>query len=678
MTAGWLLLALLAPPAAAAAAAFGFRQRPTGAVTAIALNAVAPGAGLAAIGRPTLEVVLGVLFAQASLLVTGGIAQAGFLLPIAAIGGLWASLHTSLSPLALAARDRPPRSATSRLRDLFDPARAAPARVASMAAATTEAPMEEAGFSVAVRCTECGADVEVPVLSHMARCPFCGSQHLVVGHDETLYVTLPERVTDDAALRAAILDHYRYRHYLKLYRRTVAPLESTSTEATENGLLVTHPEADAAIAAAEAAASRRADSYRASLSSTLAVRRRQHFLAPYRHGVGTLFEAAFGRSRPDLDKRLRFAVATVEASTLATRSAELPRMGRLSYLRSLLPAAACDRAVLALPLEVDEDGLRRAFGDLDRKQLVRDLAVIRLGVIFDPEVSAVIWRPWWIAEADGPGIKETLLVDGAAAAVVGDAPVVDPAVLEELPPAARNPGAGLRFTPMECPTCGHEFPFDIDAVLHFCTNCHRVCRVDGDRKVHVEYSVGEPARDRVCDFVPCWVFPLRLRTGGGRLITDLAHLTDGIDGRLDQIGENAAARQHLVAAPAFRCINSRLMGEAFGQVFAHLIDHPPRLIHERFPLTERPQPWSVNLDEESARRLLPLYLAHAFTARDLARANADQISSWLFEATQEQAGRLAYVPIPRPVTEPFRRYVGRYQAQALKKAQAPAHPGAGI
>jgi hypothetical protein len=127
-----------------------------------------------------------------------------------------------------------------------------------------------------------------------------------------------------------------------------------------------------------------------------------------------------------------------------------------------------------------------------------------------------------------------------------------------------------------------------------------------------------------------------------------------------------------VAAPAFRCINSRLMGAAFAQVFAHLIDHPPRLVHERFPLAERPQPWSVNLDEESSRRLLPLYLAHAFTARDLTRANADQISSWLFEATQEQAGRLAYIPIPRPVTEPFRRYVGRYQARALKKAQAPS------
>ena len=676
MTTGWLVLALLGPPAAATAAWLGFRRQPASPATAIAINAVAPGAGLAAVGRPTLEVVLGVLFAQASLLVTGGTAQAGFLLPIAAIGGLWASLHTPLSPLVLAARDRPRRPADIGLGGL-DPAGSSPAATSSAGDADAEPAGEDAGFSVSVRCTECGGAVEVPVLAHMARCPFCGSQHLVVGHEDTLHVTVPEKLTDEEALREAVLDHYRYLHYLELYRRAVAPLESGATEATASGTLITRPETDATVAAAEAAASRRADSYRASLAATLSVRCRQRFLAPYRHGVGTLFEAAFGRSRPDLDKRLRFAIATVEASTLATRSAELPRMGRLSYLKTLRPAATCDPSVLTLPLEVGEDGLRRAFGELDRKQLVRDLAVIRLGVAFASEVSAVIWRPWWIAEAEGPGIDETLLVDGAAATVVGAAPVVDPAALVELPSVARNPGTGLRFMPMECPTCGNEFPFDIDAVLHFCINCHRVCRVDGERKVHAEYSFGEPDSDRACELVPVWVYPLRLRTGSGQTITSLAHLRDGIDGRLDRIDEEAAGKQHLVAAPAFRCINSRLMGVAFEQVFDYLVDHPPRLVHDRFPLTERPRPWSVNLDEEDARRLLPLYLANAFSTRDLARAKVDQVSSWLFEATQEKPGRLAYVPIPQPVTEPFRRYVGRYVAQALREARAPAQPRAG-
>ncbi|HPA81914.1 MAG TPA: hypothetical protein PLS95_13940 [Thermoanaerobaculales bacterium] len=672
MSTGWLLLSLVGPPAAAAAAWLACRRQPAGPAVAIAANAVAPGAGLAALGRPTLEVALGVLFAQASLLVTGGIAQAGFLLPIAAIGALWASLHTPLSPLALAARDRPRDASVPGPRGL-DGDRPSPA-AASAAGAQAEPAGEEAGFSVMVRCTECGGAVAVPVLAHMALCQFCGSHHLVVGHEDTLHVTVPERLTDDAALRETVLDHYRYLRYLELYRLTVAPLETGATEATADGALITRPEAEAAVAAAEAAASRRADTFRESLAATLSVRRRQRFLAPYRHGVGTLFEAAFGRSRPGLDKRLEFAIATVEASTLATRAADLPSMGRLSYLRTLRPAATCDGSLQALPLEVDEDGLRKAFGDLDRKQLVRDLAVIRLGVAFTPEVSAVIWRPWWIADAEGPGIDETLLVDGAAAAVVGAAPVVDPAGLAELPPAARNPGTGLRFTPMECPTCGHEFPFDVDAALHFCANCHRVCRVEGERKLHVEYSFGTPPSGRACELAPFWVYPLRLRTGDGRTITSLDHLRDGIDGRLDRIEEDEAGTRHLVAAPAFRCINSRLMGAAFERVFHYLVDHPPRLVHERFPLTERPRPWSVNLDEGDARRLLPLYLANAFSARDLARANVGQVSSWLFEASQQAPGRLAFLPIPRPVTEPFRRYVGRYHAQALEQAQAPTHP----
>jgi Zn finger protein HypA/HybF involved in hydrogenase expression len=668
VTEAWLLLSLLGPPIAAALAAAAFRAREAGPVTVIALNAVAPGAGLAAAHRPTLEIVLGVLFAQASLLVTGGPADASFLLPIAAVGGLWASLHTPLSPIALATTNRSRRRPAAGVSGHAVSSGVRGPDEAAREGGSAETTIDEVGYSMTVRCTECGADVDVPVLSHMAQCSFCGSQHLVVGHDETLYVTIPERVTGEEALRDAILDHYRYRHYLALYRRAVAPLEGGATEASESGALVSRPEVDAAVAAAEAAASRKADAYRASLADSLRVQPLQHFLAPYRHGVGTLYQVAFGRSRPDMDKRLRFAVGTIEAATLATTAMDLPRMGKLSYLRALSPAATCAPSLRTLPVDVGEDGLQRAFGDLDRKQLVRDLDVIRLGGAFSDEVSAVIWRPWWIADVEGPGIAETLLVDGAAGSVAGAPPAFDSRCLEELPAVARSPGAGLRFVPMECPTCGHEYPFDTDAVAHFCVNCHRVCVVDGDRKVEVAYSFEEIRDGSGDDVVPFWCFPLRLRTGDGTVITDLAHLKDGIDGRLDQIGEQAPERRHLVLAPAFRCINSRLMASAFQRVFEHTICHPPRLVHGRYSLTERPRPWSVNLDQEEARRLLPLYLAHAFGPRDLARVRVDQVSSWLFDATQEAVGRLTFVTVPRPVTEPFRRYVGRYRSQAVRQA----------
>ncbi len=666
MTAGWFLLSLLAPPAAAALAAVAFRGRAPGPATTIGLNAIAPGAGLAATGRPTLEVVLAVMFAQASLLVTGGLANASFLLPVAAIGGLWASVHTPLNPILLAASDRPPSSGRHAGRRPLATVVTGSGRHREDA---PDAQSEEAGYAVIVRCTECGADVDVPVLSHMASCTFCGSNHLVIGHEDTLFVTLPDHVTDDATLTEVILDHYRYRHYLELYRRAVAPLEAGTTEMSQSGTLVSRPEGEAAVAAAEAAASRRADAYRAKLAAKLQVRPRLRFLAPYRHGVGTLFQVAFGRIRPSMDKDLRFAVRTIEASTLATTAAELPPMGRLSYLRALRPAALCDEAVRTLPLDLGADHLRRAFGELDRKQLVRDLDIIRLGVKFSHEISAVVWRSWWIADVEGPQISESLMIDCAASSVAAAAPDIDRSILEPLPGQAREPGTGLRFIPMECPTCGHEYPFDIDAVLHFCTSCHRVCRIEGDRKRTVSYAHQPAPGNGTCDLAPFWCFPLRLRSADGRLVTDLMHLKDGIDGSFDQIGEDAAAGHHMVLAPAFRCINSRLMATAFERVFSHTLRRPPQLEDGRFPMTEAPRPWSVSLDEDEARTLLPLYLAHAFGPRDLARVRVDHVANWVFDAVQEAPGTLVYFPLPRAVTEPFRDYVGRYRSQAVRQAQ---------
>jgi predicted RNA-binding Zn-ribbon protein involved in translation (DUF1610 family) len=252
--------------------------------------------------------------------------------------------------------------------------------------------------------------------------------------------------------------------------------------------------------------------------------------------------------------------------------------------------------------------------------------------------------------------------------VIGAAPTFDhEALLDELPAVARDAGSGLRFVPMECPTCGDEFAFDSDAILHFCRNCHRVCRVSGHRKEEVVYSRAAEDESGV-DLVPFWLYPLRIRTVGGEVITDLAHLKDGIDGTFDQIGDGAPMRQHGLYVPAIRCINSRLMGEAFNRLFGHTIRTRFRTVHDRWPLDTKPRPWSVHLDEAEARNLAPLYLANAFSRRDLARVNVNQVADWLFDAQQETEGRLVYLPIPEVVTNPFRKYIGRFRGQALRKA----------
>jgi len=252
-------------------------------------------------------------------------------------------------------------------------------------------------------------------------------------------------------------------------------------------------------------------------------------------------------------------------------------------------------------------------------------------------------------------------------ALIGAAPTFEDELLTELPEPARDPGRGLHFIPMECPTCGHEFAFDGDAVLHFCHSCHRVCRVSDSRKVQVEYSRTDTVESGY-DLVPFWLYPLRIRTAGGELITDLAHLKDGIDGALDQIGDEAPIRQHGLYVPAIRCINSKLMGSAFNRLFDHTIRQRYSTVHKRYPLDVKPKPWSIHLDEPEARNLVPLYLANAFGRRDLARVKVNQVADRLFDATQETEGRLVYLPIPEVITNPFRRYLGRFRGRALRKA----------
>ena len=666
MSSGWAVFSFIAPPLAAVLAATIIRPMKPREEIVIFLNAILPGCGLAAAARPTIEVVLGVLFGQASLILTGGIHNLWMYVPSMAAGGVWALLHTSLSPLARANGGNED-SLQRRMPDTEPAVEQSPARqdkIKSQDQNDDETVIEN-HYCVEVHCTECGAAVPVPVLHHMAHCSFCGSDHLVVGHEETLLVTLPERVYDHNVLREALLDHYRYQHYLKLYRRTVAPLARNATEASPTGALIGRSEVEAATEVAEVAVSRKADAYRSKLAQKLHVGHNLHFLTPYRHGMGTLYQAAFGRSPRDHEKLLRFDVGTIEAAVGATRDVDLPPMGKLSYLKALRPAVDLSPDLNTLPLEGDDDDLVRAFGDLDRKRLVRDIQVIKLGSRFTREVTAVVWRPWWIAEVRGPDIDETVLLDGATGSVVGPAPVIPTELFEELPQAARQPGAGLRFVPMECPTCGHEFPFDPDAVLHFCHNCHRVCGVTDGRKVEVSYGHIPLPEDSGWDLVPFWRFPLRLRTGDGQVLTDLMRLKDGIDGTFDQIGEDAPDRQHLFYVPAIRCINPRLMANAFNRLFLYAIRNRPPKAMKRFPLELRPQPWTVSLAEAEGRNLAPLYLANAFSRRDIARVNIHQVASWLFEATQEAAGHLMYLPVPQTVTEPFRRYVGRFRDDAV-------------
>lgn len=666
MTSGWLLASLLLLPLAAAFTVAVTRRVELPPLAAVTLNGMFPGSGLIALDRPLLEVALCVLMGMAAMLVAGSAAAAPSLVPFMVAAAVWAALYTPLSPLRSG-----PAAADTTVGSGPDARATQP--TPPLARAVTHPPGtaggdgdDDVGYSVVIRCTECGAEVVVPVLRRMAHCEFCDSDHLVVGHDQTLWLTLPAAASDETSLREVLLDHYRYREYLRLYRRTVAPLERQAVDSGPTGGLVSHPELDAAAAVAEAAAARKADSYRQRLAQHFALSDSFRFLSPYRHGVGTLYQATFGRRRSDQEKQLSFTIGTVEAVADATDAIDLPKMGKLSYLRALRPAADSPAEIRTLPLDADDSRLVTAFGDLDRKRLERDIDTIRLGSRFEHEVTAVVWRPWWIVQARGQGIDERLLVDGASGSVVGPAPFLNHDVLEDMPAAARSAGSGLRFVPMECPTCGAEFPFDADAVVHFCTNCHRAFEVVDQRKSERFYLWdGSAPAEADGHLLPFWRFPFRLRTADGTVLTDLAHLRDGIDGTFDQIGDVPQERDQSLLVPAIRCLNSRLTAAAFNRLFRWSVTNPPALSPQRISLDEAPRPLTVCLNHDDARRIAPLYLANAFGRRDLARANVHQITAWLFDAELDCRGELAFVTVPPVVTEPFRAYVGRRRVTAL-------------
>lgn len=630
---------------------------------AIVINALFPGSGLVLLEARLVEIVVAVLAGDVGLFLWH---VSGSATPPLAVGlacAFWAGLYPrpALQGTGTAPAGSGERAATA-------PAAAGtPApflRPPEPPSPGERDPSGHAGYTLALRCTECGAEIEVPVLHHMAHCEFCGSNHLVVGHASVLQLTVPDRIHDEAGLRQAVLDHYRYQRYVELYQRRVAPIQRRATIATADGQLVRSPEAELAAQAAERQVAAQADAYRARLARTLRVEGTEAFLAPYWHGMGTLYQAAFGRSPQDQEKQLAFGLASLEASVPAFEGVELPAMGHLTYLRSLLPAASRE-GWRTLPPTRPVASLREGFGDLERKKILKEIDIIGMGNLFSPDATAVVWRPWWVVRVVAEERRETLLVDGGTGRIEGPAPVVPEDRLSPLPEEAVS-APNLRFLPMECPVCGHEFVFRPDAIVHFCTNCHRAIGLEKERKVEVPYERGVLQGVPASDLLPFWRFPLRLRTADGAMLTDIAHLTDGIDGTLDQIGDDAPVNQDEILVPAFHVINPRLMTQAYNRLFHFALSAEWEVVEGRYPLDERVHPHPVTLSEGHARRFAPYYLANAFGRRDLARTNIHQVTAWLFRARLEARGRLTYLPVPRPILEPFLGYIGRFQAPALR------------
>ena len=521
---------------------------------------------------------------------------------------------------------------------------------------------KEAGFSLELRCPTCGATLAVPVYHRMARCEFCASVHVVAGRDDTLLVVIPDAVTDEGLLKAAVLKHLGHRHYLKLYDQRVRPLIPDSGFAPDErgqDLAMVAPERTPALVnAVEAEVARAAEAYAARIAPRLGVRAWRRFLSPYWHRFGTLYQAAFGRDDEGL-KRMEFAVATIEGS-VAAAGAPLPAMGKLSYLRALRPLlGAPEAAVPALPVEFGAEEIDRRVQQLGRRSVELPVKAIAIDATLVPEVVALVYRPWHLAAVELDGERFELLVDGGAGAVEGEAPAFDFAPR----PLADLQGEAPALAPSRCPECGADLPFAPDAEAHLCRNCYRLVAMRGSRWATLPYLHEAPEAGHW--LVPFWHFPLRLRTATGKLIVDLPHLTDGIDGTYDQIGDRPQVQQELMV-PAFRTRVSKAGVRLYRLLWPLVQGRARELASERFTPARPPdRVVDITLSAPEARVFGRVYLALAFTRRDLARAQVKTVRERFLLGRLEGEPELVYLALSRELMGPFASLFGRARLAAL-------------
>ena len=543
------------------------------------------------------------------------------------------------------------------------PAPAARALPASAPAPTRSDEPDASAFALELRCPTCGAQLAVPVYHRMTRCEFCGSEHVVTGRGETLTVVVPDAAASDEDLKAAVLRHLRRLHYLKLYDERVRPLVADSGFAPSgrghemDSLLP--PPTSPLLNAMDDEVDRAAGVYAERIALRLKVNSRRRFLAPYWHRLGTLYQAAFGRDAQGL-KRMEFMVTTIEGSVLAT-TAPLPEMGKLSYLRALRPLLGSPEAEApVLTVECGPEEIDRRVQQLSRRSTGLAVAPLAMHSTFVPEVVALVYRPWHVAEMELDGDRFSVLVDGGAGSVEGEPPVLDLASTARTDLTGKPP----TLNPSRCPECGGDLAFAPDSVAHLCTNCSRIVAMLDGRWSTVPYLHEEPERGHW--LVPFWRFSLHLRTGAGEVITDLPHLTDGVDGAYDQIGERPQVSQEFFV-PAFRTRVDRAGLKLYRRLWPLVQGRPRTLERERFSPARPPERVvDVTLPAAEARVFARVYLALAFTQRDLARARVKGVRERFLSTELEGEPKLVFLSLPEEAIGPFEGILGRPRLTALE------------
>jgi hypothetical protein len=356
---------------------------------------------------------------------------------------------------------------------------------------------------------------------------------------------------------------------------------------------------------------------------------------------------------------MEFAVTTIEGSVSAT-AFPVPEMGKLSYLKALRPLlGAPEAAYPALAAEVGPEEIDRKVQQLSHRSTEMTITPIAMHSTLVPELVALVYRPWHVAVVELDGDQLAMLVDGGSARVEGQVPT------RQLPTSrAETPGGEApALAPSRCPDCGADLPFAPDSVAFLCRSCFRLVELRGTRWTSVPYLREEPTAGH--RQVPFWRFPLRLRTAAGALITDIPHLTDGIDGTFDQIGDRPQVAQTFFV-PAFRTRVSKAGVQLYRRLWPAVQGWPRELRPERFGSANPPERTvEVTLCAAEARVFARVYLALAFTQRDLARAEVKGVRERFLSGELEGDAELVFLNLPEEILGPLDGLFGRARLTAL-------------
>lgn len=512
---------------------------------------------------------------------------------------------------------------------------------------------EEGEFPLLLGCPACGGEVALSTFDRAARCPFCDVPHLVFGRDPATPVTLPNRIHGDDDLLAAILEDWARRRWVERSLALPGGNPERLDPLGEEGSRLAHAALDEmlpgtlapgsglpeAVLTAEVAAETSRLLRETRLVSSTA------FHAPYWHLAGRVWDTAIGRA-PDGFKRAAAAVRGLELSRNAfDDDLPVPGMGSLAGLPGIRPLGAARTAdfphlAISRPSGALDDAITRA---LSARPSLAGLTVIGRRRTFWPGESHLVFRPFSVAEIEGPGGRRRLLVDGAARSVVGllgdeeDARLrraLRPRLEAGTPGSA---GARLGLRPMRCPDCAGPLPLDRRGEIRFCTTCGRAIRVIGDRLETVPHLLEPPPERGTPIWLPFWRFDFRLADPrDGQVVDSIAKLRERIGGR-PTIRADRSRKGDRLDVPAFRPLDRRRATEVFQFLFAagrapakELLVGPGR-VEAGFATPAR----FVALQEAEAASVARAALLLRLSEQDLTNASPVRIESLLFEGRLE-------------------------------------------